>query len=155
MKKSRQLLLLLGVILSCIQTNLYAATYRVDDTATLTNESQVKMRWRSMGANNNNGNIVDGASLVTIRLNTSPWQNKVGQIYMVLPPQPIGQVMVDWSTQGKLLAGSLVSGNRTLVYAGLIQAPMIEDTIYVQVHSDGTRLLNLHRLEFHFEIDVE
>jgi hypothetical protein len=42
-----------------------------------------------------------------------------------------------------------------LVYAGLIQAPMIEDTIYVQVHSDGTRLLNLHRLEFHFEIDVE
>jgi hypothetical protein len=155
MKKLTDYLFYLGVLLMCVQINAIAATYRVDDAATLTNDAQVKMRWRSMGANNANGNIVDGASLVTIRLNTSPWQNKIGQIYMVLPPQPIGQVLVDWTTQGKLLSGSLLSGNRTLVYAGLIQTPMIEDTIYVQVHGDGTRILNLHKLEFHFEIDVE
>ena len=39
--------------------NASAATYRVDDTATLPGESQVKMHWRSTGVNNSNGNIVD------------------------------------------------------------------------------------------------
>ncbi|MGB2832024.1 MAG: hypothetical protein WBC07_03680 [Methylotenera sp.] len=135
--------------------NASAATYRVDDTATLPGESQVKMHWRSTGVNNSNGNIVDGATLVTIRLNTAPWVNKTGQIYMVLPPQPIGQVLVDWTTQGKLLSGSLISGNRTLVYAGPIQAPIIEDTMNVQVHSDGTRLTGIQKLEFYFEIDLQ
>lgn len=138
-----------------IQSNALAATYRVDDTATLPGESQVKMRWRSTGVNNTTGHIVDGATSVTLRLNTSAWLNKTGQIYMVLPAQPIGQVLVDWSTQGKLLSGSLISGNRTLVYAGPIKTPVIEDTIYVQVHSDGTKLLNIHKLEFYFEIDVD
>ena len=74
---------------------------------------------------------------------------------MVLPPQPIGQVLVDWTTQGKLLSGSLISGNRTLVYAGPIQAPIIEDTMNVQVHSDGTRLTGIQKLEFYFEIDLQ
>lgn len=155
MKKIFRLFTLFNIVLISISGIASAATYRVDDTATLSTDAQVKMRWRSAGANSTNGNILDGASLVTIRLNTSPWQNKVGQIYMVLPPQPIGQVLVDWTTQGKLLSGSLISGNRVLVYAGLIQTPMIEDTIYMQVHADGSRILNLHKLEFHFEIDVE
>jgi hypothetical protein len=73
---------------------------------------------------------------------------------MVLPAQPIGQVVVDWKTQGKLLPGTLISGNRTLVYAGAIQNNIIEDTFYIQVHSDGTRLNDMQRLEFYFEIDI-
>ena len=138
-----------------LQNVTAATTYRVDDTATLPGESQVKMRWRSTGVNNTSGHIVDGTTSVTIRLNTNPWLNKTGQIYMVLPPQPIGQVLVDWTTQGKLLSGALISGNRTLVYAGPILSPIIEDTIHVQIHSDGTKLLSIHKLEFYFEIDVD
>lgn len=153
MKQRIHFLLLVGLSL-LISPISHAATYRVDDSATIVSDAQVKMRWRSSGANRVNGNIVDGTTFVTIRLNTAPWLNKTGQIYMVLPPQPIGQVVVDWSTQGKLLPGSLVSGNRTLVYAGTIQQNMIEDTFYIQVHSDGTRLNDMHRLEFYFEIDI-
>ncbi len=137
-----------------IAPNAYAATYRIDDSATLPGESQVKMHWRSVGSNRRTGSIVDGTALVTIRLKTAPWINRIGQIYMVLPQQPIGQVMVDWTTQGKLLSGSLISGNRTLVYAGPIQTPIIEDTINVQVHSDGTRLTAIQKLDFYFEIDL-
>lgn len=154
MKFFYKLLSILSLTL-LLNTYLHAATYRVDDTATLPGESQVKMRWRSMGVNNASGHMVDGKTSVTIRLNTSPWLNKTGQIYMVLPPQPIGQVLVDWTTQGKLLSGSLISGNRTLVYAGPILNPIIEDTIHVQVHSDGTKLLITHKLEFYFEIEVD
>ncbi|HOY88117.1 MAG: hypothetical protein V9G21_02785 [Methylotenera sp.] len=147
-------LLCLFTLIFALNTNAHAGTYRVDDSATIVTDSQVKMRWRSAGANRVNGNIVDGSTFVNIRLNTSPWLNKTGQIYMVLPAQPIGQVVVDWKTQGKLLPGTLVSGNRTLVYAGAIQNNIIEDTFYIQVHSDGTRLNDMQRLEFYFEIDI-
>lgn len=147
-------LLCLFTLIFTLNTNAHAGTYRVDDSATIVTDSQVKMRWRSAGANRVNGNIVDGSTFVNIRLNTSPWLNKTGQIYMVLPAQPIGQVVVDWKTQGKLLPGTLVSGNRTLVYAGAIQNNIIEDTFYIQVHSDGTRLNDMQRLEFYFEIDI-
>ncbi len=137
-----------------IAPNACAATYRMDDSSTLPGEAQVKMHWRSLGPNPKSGNIIDGGTAVTIRLKTAPWLNRIGQIYMVLPQQPIGQVMVDWTTQGKLLSGSLISGNRTLVYAGPIQTPIIEDTINVQVHSDGTRLTSIQKLDFYFEIDL-
>ena len=44
---------------------------------------------------------------------------------------------------------------RDRVYAGPIQAPIIEDTMNVQVHSDGTRLTGIQKLEFYFEIDLQ
>jgi len=92
---------------------------------------------------------------VTIRLNTAPWQNRSGRIYLVLPEQPVGPVTAAWTTQGKLLAGQVISGNRTVVYAGPIRTASIEDTITMRVQADGRRLAATQRLQFHFEIDVE
>jgi hypothetical protein len=132
-----------------------AATYPIDDSASLPGEAQVQMKWRTFGPNRRAVDAVDGATVVTLRLNTSRWVNHVGRIYMVLPAQPQGQVTVDWSTQGRLLPGTLLSGDRTLVYAGPITTPIIEDTIRVQVHADGRRLVSAQRLQFRFEIDVE
>ncbi len=132
-----------------------AATFRVDDSASLPGQAQTKMRWRTTGPSRSGGDIVDGAATVTLRLDTSRWVNRSARIYMVLPPQPSAPVSVDWTTQGRMLAGSLVSGDRGLVYAGVISQPMLEDTIQVRVHTDGRRLAAAQRLEFHFEIDVE
>jgi hypothetical protein len=143
----------IGFILSGL-SEANAATYHVDDSATILSEPQVKMRWRNNGFSRGTVNIIDGSTIATIRLNTSPWINKYGQIYMVLPPQPIGQVVVDWTTQGRLLSGSLISSNRTLVYSGPILSPIIEDTINIQIHSDGTKLTSIQKLNFHFEIDI-
>jgi len=133
----------------------HAATFRVDDSLTLPNESSTPMKWRSLAPNRAVGHAVEGQTVLTIRLNTAPWLNKVGKIYMGLPEQPIGQVSAEWSTQGKLLAGQLVSGNRTLVYAGPIRANMIEDTIVLRLQADGRRLSAPQRLQFNFEIDVD
>ena len=132
-----------------------AATFRVDDSLTLPNETSTPMKWRSLAPNRAVGHAVEGQSVITIRLNTAPWLNKVGKIYMGLPEQPIGQVSAEWSTQGKLLAGQLVSGNRTLVYAGPIRANLIEDTIVLRLQADGRRLSAPQRLQFYFEIDVD
>lgn len=132
-----------------------AATFRVDDSLTLPNETTTAMRWRSLAPNRAIGNAVEGSSVLTIRLNLAPWLHRSGRIFLVLPEQPIGQVIAEWSTQGKLLPGQLVSGNRTLVYAGPIRASVLEDTIALRLQADGQRLVAPQRLQFHFEIDVD
>ena len=132
-----------------------AATFRVDDSLTLPNETSTPMKWRSLAPNRTVGHAIEGSSVLTIRLNVAPWLNRSGRIYMGLPEQPIGPVSAEWSTQGKLLPGQLTSGNRTLVYAGPIRARLIEDTIVLRLQADGRRLAAPQRLQFYFEIDVD
>jgi len=132
-----------------------AATFRVDDSATLPNESNTAMQWRSLAPNRAVGNAVEGTSVFTVRLNTAPWLNRVGKIYMALPEQPIGTFTAEWSTQGRLLPGQLISGRRTLVYSGPIRTPLLEDTIALKISADGRRLVSPQRLQFYFEIDVD
>jgi len=132
-----------------------AATFRVDDSATLPNEANTAMQWRSLAPNRTVGNAVEGTSVFTVRLNTAPWLNRVGKIYMALPEQPIGTVTAQWSTQGRLLPGELLSGRRTLVYSGPIRTPLLEDTIALRISADGRRLVSPQRLQFYFEIDVD
>ncbi|HEY2629616.1 MAG TPA: hypothetical protein VGI57_10840 [Usitatibacter sp.] len=130
-------------------------TYRVDDSLTLPHESNQAMKWRSLAPNRTVGNAVEGTSVITIRLDTAPWMNRMGKIYMALPEQPIGQVTAEWTTQGRLLPGQLISGNRTLVYAGPIKSGTLEDTIALKISADGRRLVSAQRLQFYFEIDVD
>ena len=132
-----------------------AATFRVDDSLTLPNEQSTPMKWRSLAPNRSVGHAVEGSSILTVRLNVAQWLNKTGRIYMGLPEQPIGQVTAEWSTQGRLLPGQLLSGNRTLVYSGPIRANLIEDTIVLRLQADGRRLASTQRLQFYFEIDVD
>ena len=136
-------------------TSADAATFRVDDSLTLPNETSTPMKWRSLAPNRAVGHAIEGSSVLTIRLNLAPWLNKVGRIYMGLPEQPIGPVTAEWSTQGKLLPGQLASGNRTLVYAGPIRTNLLEDTIVLRLQADGRRLAAPQRLQFYFEIDVD
>ena len=101
------------------------------------------------------GNAVEGTNIVTVRLNLAPWLNRTGKVYMALPEQPIGPVTADWTTQGKLLPGTLQSGNRTLVFAGPIRVSLLEDTIVLRLTADGQRLVAPQRLQFYFEIDLD
>lgn len=145
----------------CIASNVavpaiaLAATFPVDDSASQPVEATTPMRWRSLSPARGNDHIVEGASQVNIKLATQPWLGKTGRIYMTLPPQPIGQVEVEWRTQGTLQSGRLVSGQRGLVYAGRINSVKLEDIFSVTVRSDGRLLSVPQRLRFGFEIDVE
>jgi hypothetical protein len=132
-----------------------AGTFRVDDSTTFPNDANTAMKWRSLSPSRAGGNVVEGDSVVTVRLNLAPWLNKNGRIYMALSEQPIGQVKAAWVTQGRLLPGELISGNRTLVYAGPIRTALLEDTIALKFEADGRRLVSPQRLHFYFEIDVD
>ncbi len=132
-----------------------AATFHVDDAASMPRENQTPMRWRSLAPNRSMGHEVEGNAVVTIRLNLAPWMNRQGKIFLALPEQPVGQVNAEWTTQGKLLNGQVASGNRTLVYAGPIRMPLLEETIVMRIWTDGRRLVTPQRLDFQFEIDVD
>ncbi len=133
-----------------------AATYHVDDSLSLPSNPATTMRWKSAAPTRANADVVVGATTVTIRLNLAPWLNKSGRIYMALTQQPtLGQVKAQWTTQGRLLPGTVLSGERTLVYSGPIRSPLVEDTFIVSVEADGKRLASPQRLEFTFEIDAD
>jgi len=134
---------------------MLAATYRVDDSATIPFESSVALRWRQVAPSRGGDNAVEGSTTVQVRLNLAPWLKRNGRIFLVLPEQPPGQVAVRWTTQGRLLPGQLASGQRALVYAGPITMPTVDETLVLRIETDGTRLSSTHRLNFHFEIDVD
>jgi hypothetical protein len=62
---------------------------------------------------------------------------------------------VTWITQGRLLPGRVVSGGRTLVYAGPITTPFIEDMVQLTISVDGRRLQQLYHINFRFEMDED
>jgi hypothetical protein len=132
-----------------------AATFRVDDSATIPQESSATLRWRQLAPSRGGDNSVEGATTVQVRLNLAPWLKRNGRLFLVLPEQSMGQVSVNWTTQGRLLPGNLVSGQRALVYAGPIMTPLLDETLILKIVTDGTRLGSAHRLNFHFEIDID
>jgi hypothetical protein len=133
-----------------------AATYVVDDSSTIPYEAQTSMRWRNTtDASRQMSSEIEGGATVNVRLNLQPWLNRNGRVYLALPQQPVGVVNVEWATQGRLLPGKLQSGERTLVFAGPIRTPFLEDNLTVRVVADGRRVIGNQRLHFHFEIDVD
>jgi len=150
------LALVVAALLTALPAPVMAATYRVDDSATIPQEASATLRWRQFApGRRTTDNTVEGGTTVQVRLNLAPWTQRNGRVFMVLPEQPLGRVTVRWTTQGRLLPGQLVSGQRALVYAGPILSPMLEETLALRIETDGTRLSSTHRLNFHFEIDVD
>lgn len=134
-----------------------AATYKVDDSASQVLRPSVNMQWDDpigpMRSQPSSG--VTGKVTVLVRLDVRQWKGKAGRIYMKLPTPPTGPVSATWSSRGQLLPGVLRSGDRTLVFSGLVPSDMLEDTIQLTIRADGNQLVRTERLEFSFEIDVD
>lgn len=152
---SPYLLAAAALLSSMLPPSAEAATYRVDDSATIPLESSATLRWRQLAPSRGGDNTVEGSTTVQVRLNVAPWLKRNGRIYLVLPEQPPGRIAVRWTTQGRLLPGQLVSGQRALVLAGPIASPLVDETLVLRIETDGTRLNSTYRLNFHFEIDID
>ncbi|MCY1563018.1 hypothetical protein D9M68_1004940 [compost metagenome] len=74
---------------------------------------------------------------------------------MVLPRDQASNIEAVWTTQGRLQPGRLVSGERTLVYAGQLPGTTLEDQLQVRLRSGPDWLSSSRRLNFHFELDVD
>lgn len=148
MKKNLLPLLWLGIAFST-----QAATYPVDDRASSVLNPSINMKWEEFGPSAGSS-TVKGQLGVIVRLDVAQWKGKVGQIYMKLPAQTSAPVLVQWTSRGRLLPGQFISGDRALVYSGLIDQDMLEDTFLINLETDGNRLYKTETLNFSFEIDL-
>lgn len=98
---------------------------------------------------------LEGQLAVLVRLDTSPFLNRSGRIYLVLDDAGIGPVKASWTSRGRLQAGEAREGQRTLVYAGPIRERLIEDQWIVTIQTDGDRYSGQRQLNFRFEIDID
>lgn len=140
--------------LLCLAAGPAAASVRVDDSGTIVSTPVAPMRWRQLVPGRGSDNTVEAQVRVAVRLNMAPWLNRQVRLYMGLPASGAGPVIqATWRTQGRLLAGSLRSGTRALVFEGRVTAPVLEETIDLYLSTDGRLLTQTQDLPFFFEVD--
>ncbi|WP_288016428.1 hypothetical protein [Blastomonas sp.] len=128
-------------------------TFRVDDSGTVVLDPFLEMQWQPSGPAGAS-NIVSASTRVSVQLNLATWVGQVGRIYMTLPRSSGPTVRASWRTGGGLLAGSLISGERALVYSGPIGSPILRDIIDLRLEVDSARLAGPESLSFGFEIEL-
>jgi hypothetical protein len=132
-----------------------AATFRVDDSASIPYESTVTLRYPRGMPSKDLDSPMDGTLSLRVRLHVARWQKQQGKLYLVLPEQGMKNVTARWTTTGRLLSGSIAPGQRKLVFSGVVDAPFIDDTMQITIASVDTELDGRRRLAFHFEIDID
>lgn len=131
-----------------------AATARVDDTGTIVSQASVPMRWKQVVPGRGADHSVEASVRVAARLNMAPWLNRPVRLYMGLAPSTGEAVYASWRTQGRLLAGTLRSGARVLVFEGVAKAALLEETMDLILTTDGRALVSPQALQFYFEVDT-
>jgi hypothetical protein len=132
-----------------------ANPHRLDDSGSHTVPPNVQMQWRPLSARGGAEPGMEAWLRVNLRIDTAAWAGRSGRVYMVLPRDEAASVEAVWTSQGRLLPGRLVSGERALVFAGTLPGPTLEDQIGVRLRT-GTDWASLsRRLNFHFEFDAD
>lgn len=129
-------------------------TYAVDDSMSQTQGSAAQLRWRQSLPSRSALDLLDATMDVRIVLNVSPWVGQPARIYMVMPALIQSSLTVQWSTSGLLSPGRLSSGQRQLVFQGVVPGPRIEDTMRVVAVADARDEATPQRVNFTFEIEV-
>ena len=132
----------------------HASTFRLDDTGTVVGQPVTPMKWRQLAPSGAADHTVEGQLSVALRLNVASWVQRSAKIFMVLAPTQGEQLTATWRTQGRLLPGSLRSGERALVYDGVVRDPFMSETLQFHLTADGRLLTRMQSLQFHFEIEV-
>jgi len=158
--------LLLAVLLCCAPGSavpafatqddaaLLGRVFKVDDSGTVVLDPVLEMQWQPPGATGSTS-LVSASTRVSIQLNLASWVGRTGRIYMTLPRSPGPTVRATWRTGGTLLPGTVISGDRTLVYAGPVTSPVMRDLIDIALEADGARLSQPEALAFGFEIELD
>lgn len=131
-----------------------AETHRLDDSLSQVFPPVAEWAWEP-------GSLRSGTTRmhmqvrVNARIDTKAWAGRQARIYMVLPADAGAPVTAEWDTQGRLLGGRLVSGERALVFSGIVPGPWLEDTMRVRLTSDNRFARESgNRFAFHFELDT-
>jgi len=126
----------------------------VDDHATVVDRPSLDMQWRHPVPGRMSDTTLQGTLRVQARLDLHTWVGQTASLYMALAPVPAKTVHASWRTGGLLLPGTLLSGERRLVYEGRVSVPLLEDTLELTLTTDGRALASSQGLHFHFELET-
>ena len=132
-----------------------AATFAVDDSGTVASPSLAEARWVKPGGARGLSFDVEATVRVDVRLNLRPWFGRQANIYMSAPRNSTVPFKTTWTSNGRLLPGTLTQGARALVWTGKIAESTLADVMMVTLTADGRTLAVKQALEFGFEIDLE
>jgi len=131
-----------------------ASTFRVDDSGTIVSQGIVPMRWKQLVPGRGADHSVQGGVRVALRLNLARWLHQPVRLYMALAPAIGEPIQASWRTQGRLMPGALRSGGRVLVFEGVANAALLEETLDLTLSTDGRALTSQQSLQFYFEVDT-
>lgn len=131
-----------------------AETHRLDDSLSHTVPPTAQMRWLPQSPGDRDGGM-EAWVRVNVHIDTRDWIGRSGRIYMVLPRDETSTIEAVWTTEGRLLPGRLVSGERSLVYAGTLQSASLTDQMVVRLRSGPDWRSASRQLNFHFELDLD
>lgn len=132
-----------------------AQAFRIDDSGSVVLDPVLRLDWQQAGRVGTSSPLVSASTKVNVQLNLTAWTGRTARIYMTLPRTSGPSVRATWTTGGTLLPGTLISGDRALVFAGPINGPLMRDLIDIKLEADGVRLVNPEALAFGFEIEVD
>lgn len=147
--------LLLLLLAALVAPATYAKTTAIDDSGTLPYDAPMALKWQELAPRHPVNNTLTGTTTIRVRLNVGPWLHRAGRIYLMLPAQQPGSLTASWTTQGRLLPGRLISGSRTLVYAGVVTTPFVEDVLQLTLSVDARQMRQLSHINFQFQIDED
>lgn len=150
---SRYWRLLAWLALLGLANPAWAQAFRVDDSRSQVLGGTLRLKPEDTRSRNAMATQVSGETHVAAVLDVSPWKGRHARIYLVVPGHEGARLVVSWSTHGRLLPGSVRSGERTLVYAGMIATDTLEDTLRLAIQADGRKLRRDEQLAFAFEIE--
>ncbi|HYM26822.1 MAG TPA: hypothetical protein VET66_01630 [Steroidobacteraceae bacterium] len=133
--------------------SLAAKTTVIDDSGTLPYDAPLVLRWQQLSPRRPVNNTMTGTASIRVRLNVGAWLHRTGRIYLMLPAQQPASLSASWTTQGRLEPGQIAAGSRTLVYAGPITTPFIEDVLQLTLNVDARQLRQLYHVNFQFQMD--
>ena len=144
--------LLVGSVMAWSATAHAAGPYRLDDSSSTVEQPEMVMQWSPLRAGTSIG-AMETRLWVNVRIDLHNWVGRHGRVYMVLPPDESPPLELTWTTQGRMLAGRLVSGERALVYAGVIDRPQLQDRLSVKVLAQANWVGKLRRITTYFEFE--
>lgn len=146
---------LLAAVAAMATTATRAETHRLDDALTHTVPPHVQMQWRPLQAAADGSGAVEAWVRVNVRLDTRAFVQRSGRVYLALERDQSSPVEAVWTSQGRLQPGRVVSGERTLVFAGVIPGATLDDQLNMRLRAQTDWQSDQRRLNFHFEFDAD
>lgn len=156
----RRFLLLAASVAMCSSS---LASSKLDDSLSPRQRVDTVTRWLYDGTGDWNEEqmnaLVAEVRAMEFRLRTAPYVGKNAEIYLTVPLHVSGlktpsAMRVEWTTRGNFASGSLVPGNRALVYRGKITESVMSDFFDFRIFLDARTSERGIEFDPVFEIDI-